>query len=103
MLYIKKNTFVLFILILLFSSYGLDVSLVAFAHDHEPVIGYVDNCPACQWEIQFKENDVYIQPILNAIKNPLLINFETPYYQILIYHTFIYINSQSPRSPPIID
>ncbi len=100
MLHIKKNTLVLFILILLFSGYGLDVSLVAFAHDHEPVIGYVDNCPACQWEIQFKENDTYIQPILNAINNPLLLNLETPVYHTLQYNTLIYITSKSPRSPP---
>lgn len=93
----------MFLLLVLSTSYGLDISLVSLAHDHEPVIDYDDNCPACQWEIQTKENDAYLQPILNAIKNPLLINFETPIYQTLIFNNFIDVTSQLPRSPPIVD
>ncbi|MFO7890988.1 MAG: hypothetical protein R6V04_11680 [bacterium] len=103
MMLTKKDSFLIFILFVLLSSYGLDISLVALAHDHNPVIDYEDNCPACQWEIQTKENDVFLQSLLNALQNPLLINLETLTYQTLIYNTFIYITSQLPRSPPTSD
>jgi len=99
----KKTNLILFILFVLITSYSLDISLVSLAHDHETVIDYEDHCPACQWEIQTKENDVYLQPILNAITNPLVINFETPIYQTLVYNNLIYVTSQSPRSPPFVD
>jgi len=100
MLLTKKANFLIFILLILLSSYGLDVTIVAFAHDHEPLIDYEDNCPACQWEIQSKENDVYLQTIWNTLQNSLFINFDTPIYQILHYKSFINITTLSPRSPP---
>ncbi len=100
MILTKKDTLLIFIIFILLSSYGLDVAIVAFSHDHEPVIDYEDNCPACQWEIQSKENDVYLQTIWNTLHNSLFINFETPVYQILLYKFFINITTLSPRSPP---
>ncbi len=100
MILTKKDSILIFILVLLFSSYGLDVSFVALAHDHDPVIGYEDNCPACQWEIQSKGNDVYLQLLLDTLQNSLSLCFETPTFNILTYNTLIYISTQSPRSPP---
>ena len=74
---------------------------VPFLHNHVADASFHDNCPACQWELQAKHDDVFIASILLQTLAPLaesgeLITVQAPD----IKNQFRFL-SDPVRGPPV--
>jgi len=69
-------------------------------HNHAPDFNFHDSCPACQWEVQAKEDDGYTQALMASFFHPLVLYEERAVrlFQIFISNVDLTINTS--RAPP---
>jgi len=90
------------LLILFFINYVTVGSFACLCHNHARDFRFHENCPACQWQVQFQDDFSEASAILDALDNPLQFIEYKPYDQSSIQLKecvgFTYL-SRAPPTP----
>ncbi len=86
--------------ILLLTHYIFVCLAVSFLHNHAIDIHFHDNCQACQWDIQARDNDTVTVFIWHIILNPLAYQWIHLEASQSLQPKSIPAENNSPRAPP---
>ncbi|MBN2415928.1 hypothetical protein JXO52_08800 [bacterium] len=73
---------------------------VPFLHTHAADAHFHDNCPACQWELQAKNDDAVTSSILLEIDLPLSPSRDSIEEHSVPFAHQLFASSISTRGPP---
>lgn len=85
-------------LIVLYSAIAVGVG---FLHAHEMDGLFHDDCPACQWEIQFREPDSVTAAIWQHIHQPCIMEFAILDSDPTVLDPQSLLGSVASRAPPV--
>ncbi|MBN1783061.1 hypothetical protein JW948_18140 [bacterium] len=82
--------------------FALLTLFMGFFHTHEADGHFHDNCPACQWESQFRSTDSSTPMLWQHIINPVMYECVYCCHTTTVYQPQLILTVQSTRAPPSV-
>ena len=96
----SKKQYITPVSLILLAGYVFSALFVSFSHNHEINGSFHDDCPACQWNLQAKDEDTVTKSFVRPLILPPYLSFEHITELIVMYSNLTDCTEIHPRGPP---